>query len=79
MIDKTIYKKNKSNIYFTVLSALFFLCLSVYAIYSSISDPYLWYDEAGQFWISKGYIHGTTRQYLYHYYYLYLVSSTFIR
>ena len=59
MIDITIYKRNKSNIYFTVLSALFFLCLSVYAIYS-ISDPYLWYDEAGQFWISKGLNHYST-------------------
>ena len=41
------------NIVIVIVCVAVVACLS----YLSLRDPWLWYDESGQFWISKGLNH----------------------
>lgn len=52
MNNNSVYNKLTIALFYTVCAVIFITVLGKY-----LPDPYFWYDEAGQFWISQGLNH----------------------
>lgn len=50
-----IEKKLPAKIFIIIVTVVYFI--TFIGVSANIRDPYLWFDEAGQFWISKGLNH----------------------
>jgi hypothetical protein len=54
-LDEMIFSKIKDKVFFTIVAGIYIVLFAV--VSANLSNPYLWFDEAGQFWISKGLNH----------------------